>query len=395
MTRPAVIVVTFNRPNSLKRVLSSLRKAEYPENENINLIISIDYQDSDNHTEVVKIADEFRWPFGEKKIIEHKENLGLRKHVISCGNLVNVYDSIIMLEDDIYVSPKYYSYSFNSLAFYGDKDYIGGISLYKHEKNPNNNRPFQPLHNNFDVFFLQFAQSWGQCWSKSMWLDFMKWYENRLEWNKDERVDLPAFVLGWPESSWLKYYIKYLSETNKYFVYPYFSFSTNFHDVGTHNNDDVNNSCQVHLDMFSKNMDRFPKIHEAICYDGFFELQNIQNYISISDLKWENDVCVDLYATKKNLKNNKYWLTTASLQYKIVESYGLNLRPHDANVIAQNQGNQIFLYDISISQNNKINSNVDLIINYDHNITSLNKLFVLVKMKLLKRLKSKINGRKG
>lgn len=387
MIKPAIVVVTFNRPHSLRRVLYSLSKGYYPSIENVNLVISIDYQNSDKHTQVVKIANEFIWAFGEKKIIEHTENLGLRKHVISCGNLVNSYDSIIMLEDDILVSPKYYFYAINSLEFYGDKDYIGGISLYKHEKNPNNNRPFQPLHNDYDVFFLQFAQSWGQCWSKVMWLDFMKWYENKSEWNKYEG-DLPSFVLGWPESSWLKYYIKYLAETNKYFIYPYFSFSTNFHDAGTHNND-VNNSCQVHLDIFSNSVGRFPKLDEAICYDVYFELKNIQNYISISEINWQNDVCVDLYATKKNFKNSKYWLTTASLPYKIIQHYGLNLRPHEVNIILDNQGNEIYVYDTTINQDNKTTSNFDLIANYDHNIVSLKKLLVLLKIKLLKRLKSK------
>ncbi|MGO4770117.1 hypothetical protein ACEN2I_00505 [Flavobacterium sp. W22_SRS_FK3] len=387
MIKPAIVVITFNRPRSLSRVLSSLSKGCYNENENVILVISIDYQNSDNHTEVVKIANEFKWPFGEKKIIEHKENLGLRKHVISCGNLVNHYDSIIMLEDDIYVSPQYYNYSVNSLAFYANKDYIGGISLYKHEKNPNNNRPFQPLHNNFDVFFLQFAQSWGQCWSKDMWFGFMKWYEDKSVWDKDEEVDLPSFVLGWPKSSWLKYFIKYLSETNKYFVYPYHSFSTNFNDVGTHNKDFSNNDYQVNLDIMSDNIGRFPVLKEAVCYDSYFELQKIESYLSNSKKKWVTDLCVDLYGTKKNFNNNKYWLTTKSLPFGVIEQYGLNLRPHDVNILLENSGSDIFLYDTSIARNVSVNKELNTLVNYDYNIT-MKKLIILLKMKLIRRIKS-------
>lgn len=382
---PAIIVVTFNRPNSLKRVLASLKAASYPKNENVPLVISIDYQDSNSHSEVVKIAHEFEWHYGRKEVIEHKENMGLRKHVISCGNLVRSYDSIIMLEDDIYVSPKFYSYALNSLEFYGDKNYIGGISLYKHEKNPNNNRPFQPLPNNFDVFFLQFAQSWGQCWSRTMWEEFINWYNNNIEWEKDD-VDLPSFVLGWPASSWLKYYIKYLAVTNKYFIYPNNSFSTNFHDAGTHNKDDANNYCQVHLDVLSDSKMRFPKINEAVCYDVYFELQNIHNYIPASKIKWEFDVCVDLFATKKNIRKNKYWISTAILPYKIIKKYGLNLRPQDVNIVLNNEGEGIYLYDTSQYQNKKLKSNIETIVNYDYSI-SLRKILILLKIKLLNKLK--------
>ena len=88
MMKPAIVVVSYNRPNSLRRLLNSVKSAVYHSND-IRLIISVDYQDSHNHNEVVQLANEFDWVYGEKKIIEHKENLGLKAHVLSCGDLVN------------------------------------------------------------------------------------------------------------------------------------------------------------------------------------------------------------------------------------------------------------------------------------------------------------------
>ena len=63
---------------------------------------------------------------------------------------------------------------------------------------------------------MQFAQSWGQCWTKSMWKSFRKWYiqnSGPIEANDD----IPANITSWSDKSWLKYYMKYLIETNRYF----------------------------------------------------------------------------------------------------------------------------------------------------------------------------------
>ena len=54
---------------------------------------------------------------GIKKIIKHSKNLGLRAHVITCGDLVNIYDNIIVLEDDLFVSPYFYKYANDALNF--------------------------------------------------------------------------------------------------------------------------------------------------------------------------------------------------------------------------------------------------------------------------------------
>ncbi len=114
---PAIVVVTYNRPASLSRLLTFLHHSNF-EPEDIHLIISIDYQDSDLHREVVKIAQNFQWKYGEKRIISYKKNLGLKEHVLSCGDLSEQYGAVIVLEDDIVVSPDGYNYAYQSLKVY-------------------------------------------------------------------------------------------------------------------------------------------------------------------------------------------------------------------------------------------------------------------------------------
>jgi len=333
----AIIVITYNRPLSLSRLLSSIANAIYPKKE-IPLLISIDYEDSIDHHKVISIAEEFEWNFGTKNIIKHLSNIGLREHVISCGNLSENYEGIIMLEDDLFVSPYFYNYAEQLLFNHKDSEFIGGISLYNFEKNFNIGRPFRPAKNQYDIYYLQYAQSWGQAWSKRMWSKFFEWYQDNKEWDiTDFRI--PSFVLNWPQSSWLKYFIKYLIIKNKYFAYPYISLSTSFQDVGTHTNS-ASNICQVALNIYDI-IYKIPTFEKAIIYDAFFERidKTFLERIPVTD------VLIDLYETKVNIENKRYWLSTKLLPYRIVKSYGLNLRPHEMNIVLNNMGHDIFIFD--------------------------------------------------
>jgi hypothetical protein len=374
---PAIIIVTYNRPHSLKRVLSSVNNGVY-KNDNIPLVISIDYQDSENHNEVIKIANNFEWKYGDKRIIEHKENLGLRNHVISCGNLSEEYGSIIMLEDDVYVSPQFYDYSVQMLEYYHDKDYIAGISLYKHSRNVNVNRPFYPENNGYDVYFLQRAMSWGQCWTYKMWNDFYEWYlENQTLLPEN---DIPRFVSGWPNSSWLKYFIKYVIKRNKYFVYPYESLSTNFGDLGTHNTKEQNNNSQVSLLLNNKTYD-MPNFNNTIKYDAFFERIGLEKTLNLQNVSF------DLYGTKENNNKQRYLFTMEILPYKIMKSYGLNFRPHELNVILDNPGEDIFLYDTEVIGEKQQKKENQLIFLYDNPTIEGKKAVKYLLYKLLEKMK--------
>lgn len=78
----AIVVVSYNRPTSLNRLLTSLSLAYYP-TKSIELIISIDYSGSNDCSE---IASNYVWGHGIKYVVSHDVKLGLRKHIISVGN---------------------------------------------------------------------------------------------------------------------------------------------------------------------------------------------------------------------------------------------------------------------------------------------------------------------
>lgn len=331
-------LIGYNRKEGIARLLKSLENANYY-GDNVDLIISLDNPGNFN---LYDFANNYEWKFGQKKVRFFSERQGLKKHILSCGEFLQEYDAIAVFEDDLIVSPSFYKYMKEAVDFYKDEPYIGGISLYSYQFNVNRRLPFIPSKGNSDVYFMQYAQSWGQIWLKNSFLKF-------LEWIKNEDIEFtdttPDFVNSWPDkSSWLKFHIKYCVDNNLYFVYPYTSFTTCFSDVGEHADE---KHCLQQVTLVEKNdfsTFKFEKMNtESIKYDVFFE--RILN---------EKDILIDLYGTKQKLYvKYKYVLSTNILDYKVVSSYALELKPHELNYLFDIKGNDIYLYDTSIIEKHK------------------------------------------
>ncbi len=388
--KPAIVVVTYNRPVSLNRLLSFLSRAVFG-TADINLVISIDYQSSQMHDEVVKIAKDFDWKYGFKKIIEHKKNLGLKEHVLRCGDLSEEYGAVIMLEDDIVISPYFYNYAVQAINVYNEDINIAGISLYGSEWSQVASRSFCPAQNGSDIYFFQHAQSWGQIWCYKMWREFKEWYFT----HKDLKIDrnIPDNVRNWSNKSWLKYHIWYCVEKNKYFVYPYVSLSTNFSDLGEHLKGNLT-YFQVPLLAGEKAGYNMPKFNlNSVRYDIFFEREGLGVFLDIED----NELCIDLYGVKKNRQKKRYWLTSTIANFKIVKSFALQLRPHELNIIFGIEGSEIFLYDTHVAVENQA-IKVDCLkakrTLYDIREVPSVSLIQVVKYRILKRIRRELKYRK-
>lgn len=372
-----IVIVAYNRPRSLLRLLRSVSNANYPHKE-ITLIISIDK--AENNSEVLEIANNFDWQFGTKLVNYNEVNLGLRNHILKCGDISLEYGSVIVLEDDLYVSKNYYEYSKAALDFSFNKDYVGGISLYNHKLNVHNREEFSPIEDGYDNWYFQFASSWGQAWSSQQWHNFKDWYtiNPKLELFKS----IPANVTAWSNKSWLKFYIAYLINENKYFLYPKISLTTNFSDAGTHVGKD-STSFQVPLSNLNNKKYQFATLEESTSvYNAFYENQQLHEYLNLN----QQEVCIDLYAYKPE-PEERYWLTTKNLDYKISKSFGRSLKPIDMNIIENISGEEIFLYDTSNSQKNKTKYNWQRKFIYNIKHISLTDALKISYFKILDKLR--------
>ncbi len=380
----AIVVIAYNRVDSLTRLLSSLSSAYYG-GQNVPLVISIDKSKTDA---VEKFADDFVWAFGPKTVIKHKENMGLRNHILSQGELFNCYDALIILEDDLVVSKSFFYYSQQTVSKYSNDSSIGGISLYAYSVNYETSFPFTPVKDENDVFFLNCAMSWGEIWLKDQWQSFYEWYKlNQVFLPSD---DIPEQIMRWNSKSWLKYHSRYCIEQKKYFVFPYVSLTTNCSEIGTHNNS-VSSVYQVPLQLGEKEAYRLPDFNgNSIRYDSFFENEALYHHLGLS----EDELCIDINGKKNNRKGQRYWLTTKKMDYPIVKSFGLSYRPIEMNVFEGVEGSDIFLYDTSNSKNKRGKSNKAVLLYLYHldNIFNLIKPYSLKKTfgDLLKKIKTKL-----
>ena len=341
MNRIAIVVIAYNRGEALLRLLDSLANAYYPEELSVPLIISVDKSDSN---EVADIANDYVWLHGDKSVRLQEMNLGLREHVLKCGDIALEYDGIIMLEDDLYVSPSFYMYALAALNYSRNDARICGVSLYNHRLNVHAREPFEAIDDGFDNYYMQLASSWGQAFLPDMWTGFRSWYEL----NKDKDIgaaDVPLNISSWSDRSWLKYFIKYLIDNDGYFLYPRVSFTTNFGDEGTHAAAGVND-LQVPLAGVRKygRMDlHFSDIDgSGSVYDAYFENLRLEGMLPESV---RNEVTVDLYGQKQAEGYKRYVLSSVSLPYRILETFGRRMRPLDANIYYKTEGSDFFLYD--------------------------------------------------
>ncbi len=272
MTRargPAVVVIAYDRTDSLARLLESLARARYPADVEVPLVISIDHAP---HADTAGMAERFDWPHGEKRIIAHPTNLGLRAHVLACGDLALEYGAVVVFEDDLMAAPHYYDWVRRAAEFYADEPRVGGIGLYSYKLNEFNNLNFVPMSDGSDVHFLQVAASWGQAWTADQWRSFRTWYDAHKCEPISQSDGLPEQLEAWKESSWKKYYIKYLTVTDRFFVYPNVALSTNTAKPGTHTKRPVN-LYQVPLDMGPRAWNLRRLDESAALYDVFYELR--------------------------------------------------------------------------------------------------------------------------
>lgn len=335
MQNPTIVVSTYSRLKSLKRLLKSLKQSNYFGYENVRLIISVD-KHSTKEEDILEYLNDFEWQFGEFIIKTYKERQGLKNHFITCCDFSLEYDAVIFLEDDFLVSKSFYQYGRRAINFYEDDDRIAGICLYDLNINEFSNRLFSPLLDNNEQYFMQLP-SWGKIFTKRKWQSFKKWYLSDNVQNSS--IVFPKVLQKWSDHSFKKEYIKYLVLNDKFFVFPRKSFVTNYGDPGQHfiQND---SKFQRPIRVDNKNIEnfRFTSLNDSLSvYDMFMEILPEKLKKLNTTLKNYN-FTVDLYGIKhRSTIDTPYVLTSKKVKNPIL-TFGRFTVPHETNIIFNNAG---------------------------------------------------------
>lgn len=339
---PAIVVIACDRALSLRRLLRSLSRVRfkaYPD-----LVISID---GAGNREVLATAEEFDWP-GKKRIIAHSKRLGLKSHIMSCADLSQDYGATILLEDDLVTAPGLYEYALAALDFFWNSPVVAGISLHSYSYNESAGLPFTTLAPGNGNYFAQLPSSWGQLWTAEQWQLFRAWMDKGVEF--DDR-HLPPNVRAWPESSWKKEFLRYMIDRDRYFVYPGTSFTANCGEAGAN----VTAKSPKWVPPMTPHPMSFafcPFEKSALLYDPCLEIMPAILQAANSRLR-KYDFQVDLYGVKYGeLDSDALVLTTLPAAAKM-ESFGLELKPPELNVMLDIEGAGMHLCqakDISTQQ---------------------------------------------
>lgn len=348
----AIVVVGYNRLHGIVRLLKSLENAIYPDTD-IPLIFSIDCSGNEDLYQFVR---DYKWNHGPKFVNIENSRLGLKKHIFQCGGLTEYFKAIILLEDDLIVSPQFYRYTLSALDKYGDDANIAQIALYRNEMNGYVGFPFEPECTGYDTLKIQATCSWGECWNKRMWDEFMSYLPNITNESISE-CDMPHQIKGWTRA-WSKYFYTYIIENNKFVIYPTNSVTTNFNDAGGEHGSSGN---FVQVSLLTQNIDfRMPNQAELTTYDVYYNNLKIYNILGIP----QNDLCLDIYGFNDRIRGQRYLLSTRELPYKVVRSFGLEMRPIEANIFHGIEGNGIYLYDTSVSSKGATGNYTKYLTNY-------------------------------
>ena len=244
--------MTNNRPRSLYRLLKSLRDAQYL-SDSVNLFVNLE-QTADQATR--SLVTDAHWPYGSFQVRHRIVLGGLMTSVIESWYPANNDTYGVILEDDVEVSPLFYSWLKYTILKYrygpakSSSSWMFGVSLYQHkvaELHADGRHAFDAssILAEADIpatspYLSQVPCSWGAVYFPEIWREFHDFVSHRLA---EERLDLAEIIV--PDSrsnrwlrSWKRYFIELIYLRGYAQLYPnyedYRSLSTNHLEVGTH-----------------------------------------------------------------------------------------------------------------------------------------------------------------
>jgi len=198
MTTAPIILFVYNRPLHTRRTVEALLKNELASESDL-----IVYSDAPKTPKIADAVREVRdyiralAGFHSVSIVERDRNWGLAGSIIDgVTTVVNKYGRIIVLEDDIVVSPHFLDYMNVGLNQYEYDDRVMQISGYMF-----------PLASDLDddAIFLPFITSWGWATWQRAWQLFdpscAAWSQIKTDGDAVEAFDLGG---AYPYSSMLE-----------------------------------------------------------------------------------------------------------------------------------------------------------------------------------------------
>lgn len=231
---------TYNRLEEVKKSIQAL-KSNFLAKDSKLIIFSDGPKTKEDSEKVLKVREFLKTidGFHSIEIFESDHNLGLANSIINgVSKLLNEYDSLIILEDDLLTSSNFLDFMNQGLYYY--KDYKNVISICGYSMNVKKEKDFD-----YDVYFTLRSASWGWAIWKDRWFDidwevsdFKEFQKNKIkrkEFNKmgsDMSNMLINQQLG-KNNSWA---IRFCYHQFKYGLVSVYPFQSKIRNIGFSNN---------------------------------------------------------------------------------------------------------------------------------------------------------------
>jgi len=222
-----IIIFTYNRLDDIQKTISSLQQNLLAKESELFLFSDFAKRDKDKEA-VNKVREYLETISGFKSItiIKRDKNFGLAENIVDgVTEIINKYEKVIVLEDDLITSKNFLNYMNDTLEYYKNNKQIFAISGFCWRL---------PSLKNLkeDIFFAYRPASWGWATWKNQWEDIdweIKDYETFIKDKKAIKkfnrggMDMTRMLKHFKEgknNSWAIRWSYSMSKQDKYCIYP-------------------------------------------------------------------------------------------------------------------------------------------------------------------------------
>ena len=158
-----IVLFVYNRPDHTCTCLEYLERNELAAESELYIFADGAKPGSESSVAAVRQVIARPWKFRRVTVVERPENRGLAANVIDgVSTLLEQYDRVIVLEDDLVVAPYFLRFMNDALELYRDEPRVGHIQAcdFTHDRS-------LP-----DIFLIKFTGSWGWGTWRRAWRYF-------------------------------------------------------------------------------------------------------------------------------------------------------------------------------------------------------------------------------
>lgn len=163
MMNTPVVIFSYKRPDHLDRLLKSLLQNAEASSTDVFIYSDGPKSDADNGdvARTREVAEQVSG-FASVTVVKRKENIGLAKNIITgVSEVFEKYDRVIVLEDDLVVTPSFLKYMTSALNFYENAEVMSVAGYSPIVELPKDYR--------FTTYTINRNCSWGWATWKRRW----------------------------------------------------------------------------------------------------------------------------------------------------------------------------------------------------------------------------------